>query len=173
MTLDDLAARIAVRAVLHGDFTLRSGRRSSVYLDKYRFETDPALLAPIGERLAAEVRAVAPDRLGAPELGAVPLAAAASLASGVPFVIVRSSAKQYATGGRLEGLFAEGEKILMIEDVVTSGGALLSAVEALRSHGIVVEQAVCVLDRDEGGREALAEAGVRLRSLFTRSELGM
>ena len=173
MTHDELARRVAERAVLHGQFTLRSGRTSSVYLDKYRFETDPELLRPIGEWLAEHVRELRPDRLGAPELGAVPLATAASLASGIPFVIVRMAAKEYATEGKVEGLYEQGEKIVVIEDVVTSGGALIAAVESLRSLGIVVEQAVCVLDRDEGGRVSLAEMGVELRSLFTRSALGM
>jgi orotate phosphoribosyltransferase len=173
VTHDELARRVAERAVLHGDFTLRSGRRSSVYLDKYRFETDPALLGPIGERLAEHVRELAPDRLGAPELGAVPLATAASLATGVPFVIVRKAAKEHGTEGRVEGLYESGEKIVVIEDVVTSGGALIAAVESLRSLGIVVEQAICVLDREEGGRESLAALGVELRSLFARSALGM
>ena len=173
MTHDELARRVAERAVLHGQFTLRSGRTSSVYLDKYRFETDPELLRPIGEWLAEHVRELRPDRLGAPELGAVPLATAASLASGIPFVIVRKAAKEYATEGKVEGLYEQGEKIVVIEDVVTSGGALIAAVESLRSLGIVVEQAVCVLDREEGGRESLAEMGVELRSLFARSALGM
>ena len=173
MTQDELARRVAERAVLHGEFTLRSGRRSTVYLDKYRFETDPALLRPIGERLAEHVRELAPDRLGAPELGAVPLATAVSLATGLSFVIVRKAAKEYATEGTVEGLYEKGERIVVIEDVVTSGGALIAAVESLRSLGIVVEQAVCVLDREEGGRESLAEMGVELRSLFARSVLGM
>lgn len=173
MTQDELARRVAERAVLHGDFTLRSGRRSTVYLDKYRFETDPALLRPIGEWLAEHVRELAPDRLGAPELGAVPLATAVSLATGLSFVIVRKAAKEYATAGKVEGLYEKGERIVVIEDVVTSGGALIAAVESLRSLGIVVEQAVCVLDREEGGRESLAEMGVELRSLFARSALGM
>ena len=173
MTQDELARRVAERAVLHGDFTLRSGRRSTVYLDKYRFETDPALLRPIGERLAEHVRELAPDRLGAPELGAVPLATAVSLATGLSFVIVRKAAKEYATAGKVEGLYEKGERIVVIEDVVTSGGALIAAVESLRSLGIVVEQAVCVLNREEGGRESLAEMGVELRSLFARSALGM
>jgi orotate phosphoribosyltransferase len=175
VTRDELAARVAERALLHGDFVLRSGKRSSVYLDKYRFETDPALLRPIGEALAelVAVSLPAPDRLAGPELGAVPLAAAASLASGIPFLIVRKATKEYGTQGRVEGVCEQGERVLVIEDVVTTGGALVAAIESLRAANLVVEDALCVLDREEGGPEALAALGVRLVPLFRRADLGM
>ena len=175
MTRAELARRVAERALLHGDFVLRSGRRSSVYLDKYRFETDPALLGPIGAALAelATASDPRPHRLAGPELGAVPLAAAAALASGIPFLIVRKATKDYATEGLIEGVFEQGERVLVIEDVVTTGGALIAAIEALRAAGLSVERALCVLDREEGGEEGLAELGVRLEPLFRRADLGM
>jgi len=175
VTHAELARRVAERALLHGDFVLRSGRRSSVYLDKYRFETDPALLGPIGAALAelATASDPRPHRLAGPELGAVPLAAAAALASGIPFLIVRKAAKDYATEGLIEGVFEQGERVLVIEDVVTTGGALIAAIEALRAAGLSVERALCVLDREEGGEEGLAELGVRLEPLFRRADLGM
>jgi len=175
VTRAELARRVAERALLHGDFILRSGRRSSVYLDKYRFETDPALLGPIGAALAelATASDPRPHRLAGPELGAVPLAAAAALASGIPFLIVRKAAKDYATEGLIEGVFEQGERVLVIEDVVTTGGALIAAIEALRAAGLSVERALCVLDREEGGEEGLAELGVRLEPLFRRADLGM
>jgi orotate phosphoribosyltransferase len=175
VTREELAARVAERALLHGDFVLRSGKRSSVYLDKYRFETDPALLGPIGAALAelVAVSLPAPDRLAGPELGAVPLAAAASLATGIPFLIVRKATKEYGTQGRVEGVCEQGERVLVIEDVVTTGGALVAAVESLRAANLVVEDALCVLDREEGGPEALAALGVRLAPLFRRADLGM
>ncbi|MDX6542109.1 MAG: orotate phosphoribosyltransferase [Gaiellales bacterium] len=175
MTRAELAARVSERALLHGDFVLRSGRRSKVYLDKYRFETDPALLGPIGAALGefALARDAPPDRLAGPELGAVPLAAAAALACGIPFLIVRKATKDYATEGLIEGVFEAGERVLVIEDVVTTGGALIAAIEALRGAGLVVEDAVCVLDREEGGNEALSALGVRLEPLFRRADLGM
>jgi orotate phosphoribosyltransferase len=171
--VDELGAQLRVHALLEGDFVLRSGRRSSYYLDKYRFETLPELLGPLGERLAAAVREFEPDavRLAGPALGAVALAASASLASGLPFVIVRETAKEYGTGNRLEGSFDEGELVCLIEDVVTSGGALAEAVEALREAGLEVRNAVCVVDREEGGADALARLGVRLRSLYRAGEL--
>ena len=175
MTRAELAARVAERALLHGDFTLRSGKRSSVYLDKYRFETDPALLGPIGEALGelALANPHRPDRLAGPELGAVPLAAAAALHCGIPFLIVRKATKGYGTEGLIEGVCEPGERVLVIEDVVTTGGALIAAIEALRSAGLAVENALCVLDREEGGNEALAALGVHLQPLFGRADLGM
>jgi orotate phosphoribosyltransferase len=170
---DELLAALRERALLEGDFVLRSGRRSSVYLDKYRFETDPGLLAVLGERLAAAVREHEPGavRLAAPELGAVTLAAAASLAGGLSFVIVRKEQKEYGTERRLEGAWTPGERVCLIEDVVTSGGAAAAAVAALRDEGLECGTAVCVVDREEGGTDALARLAVRLRPLFALSEV--
>ena len=170
---DELGMRLREHALLEGDFLLRSGRRSTYYLDKYRFETLPELLGPLGERLAAAVREHEPEatRLAGPALGAVALAASASLASGLPFVIVRDSAKEYGTANRLEGPFEAGELVCLLEDVVTSGGALAEAVTALREAGLEVRNAVCVVDREEGGADALARIGVRLRALYRSSEL--
>ncbi len=165
---DDLLARIREIAYLEGDFTLRSGKRSRYYLDKYRFETQPELLGPIGDRLAAAIAEHDPGaaRIAAPELGAVPLAAAASLSSGLPFVIVRGAAKEYGTANRLEGVWEAGERVCLVEDVVTSGGAAIEAVKALREAGLVCDTAVCVLDREEGGVDGLARHAVRLWPLF-------
>jgi orotate phosphoribosyltransferase len=170
---DELAEALVEHAYLEGDFLLRSGKRSRYYLDKYRFETRPELLRPLGERIAAAVREHAPDatRLAAPELGAVALVAAASLESQLPFVIVRKAAKEYGTANRIEGPYDEGECICLVEDVVTSGGALLDSVEALRALGLVVHTAVCVVDREEGGADALARHAVRLRPIFCAGEL--
>src|SRR6478672_9241441 len=170
---DGLAASLKEHAYLEGDFVLRSGKRSNYYLDKYRFETRPELLRPLGERIAAVVQEHASDatRLAGPELGAVALAASASLASGLPFLLVRKAAKEYGTAKRIEGVYDEGECICLVEDVVTSGGALLESVDALREAGLVVHTAVCVVDREEGGADALARHAVRLRPLFRASEL--
>ena len=170
---DGLAARLKEHAYLEGDFVLRSGKRSKYYLDKYRFETRPELLRPLGERIAAVVREHASDaaRLAGPELGAVALAASASLASGLPFLIVRKAAKEYGTTKRIEGVFEPGECVCVVEDVVTSGGALLESVDALREAGLVVHTAVCVVDREEGGADARARHAVRLRPLFRAGDL--
>jgi orotate phosphoribosyltransferase len=173
MTTDELRSALVEHAYLEGDFVLRSGKRSRYYLDKYRFETRPDLLRALGERIAAAVSEHAPDvaRLAAPELGAVALAAAASLESGLPFLIVRKEAKSYGTANRLEGPYEEGETVCLVEDVVTSGGALLESVEAVRAAGLQVQTAVCVVDREEGGADALARRAVRLRPIFRAGEL--
>jgi orotate phosphoribosyltransferase len=170
---DELGAALREHAYLEGDFLLRSGQRSRYYLDKYRFETRPELLGPLGDLIADAVREHEPQaaRLAGPELGAVALAAAASLASGLPFLIVRKDAKGYGTANRLEGVFEVGERMCLVEDVVTSAGAAIEAVGALREAGLEVRTAVCVVDREEGGEDALAEKGVRLQALFRASEL--
>ncbi len=173
MTNAELRRALREHAYLEGDFVLRSGRRSHYYLDKYRFETRPDLLQALGQRVAAEVADSEPqaDRLAGPELGAVALAAAASLASRLPFVIVRKAAKEYGTANRLEGVYEPGDIVCLIEDVVTSGGAAVEAVEALREAGLVCRTAVCVVDREEGGADALARVAVRLRPLFRAAEV--
>jgi orotate phosphoribosyltransferase len=173
VTHEELGRALREAAYLEGDFLLRSGRRSKYYLDKFRFETRPDLLGPLGEVIAGAVREHEPEavRIAAPVLGAVPLAAAASLASGMPYVIVRDKAKEYGTANRIEGVFAEGECVCLVEDVVTAGGAAIEAVEALREAGLRVSNAVCVVDREEGGVDALARHAVRLRPLFRASEL--
>ena len=173
MTHDELKLALREAAYLEGDFVLRSGKRSGYYLDKYRFETRPDLLAALGERIARAAAEFEPEatRLAAPELGAVALAAAGSLASGLPFLIVRNAAKEYGTSNRVEGVYEEGECVCLVEDVVTSGGALLEAIQALRHVGLTVRTAVCVVDREEGGADALARQAVRLRPIFRASDL--
>ena len=170
---DELGRLLVDHALLEGDFVLRSGRRSSWYLDKYRFETQPELLRLLGDRLAASVEECEPDavRLAGPALGAVALTASAAMASGLPFIIVRGETKEYGTGNRIEGPFEAGELVCLVEDVVTSGGALAEAVDALRDVGLEVRNALCVVDREEGGADALARLGVRLRPLYRASEL--
>ena len=170
---DELGRLLVEHALLEGDFVLRSGRRSTWYLDKYRFETEPELLRALGVRLADAVAASEPEavRLAGPALGAVALAASASMASDLPFIIVRGETKEYGTAKRIEGSFEPGELVCLVEDVVTSGGALGEAVSALRNEGLVVRNAVCVVDREEGGSDALARLGVRLRALFRANEL--
>jgi len=173
VTHDELGVLLVERALLEGDFVLRSGRRSTWYLDKYRFETEPEILRALGDALAEAVTECEPEvvRLAGPALGAVALTASAAMASGLPFIIVRGETKEYGTAKRIEGPFEPGELVCLLEDVVTSGGALAEAVSAVRDEGLVVRNAVCVVDREEGGSDALARLGVRLRPLFRAGEL--
>jgi orotate phosphoribosyltransferase len=173
-TTDDVLGRDLVQtAVLRGDFLLRSGARSSYYIDKYLFTTQPELL----RRIAAALAALVPSgvqRLAGPVLGAVPLVTAVSLETGLPMVIVRTDKpKEYGTAKQIEGALAAGEQVLLIEDVVTTGGAALSAVDELRAAGAEVVGALVVVDREQGGPEAFAARGVPLQALFTRTELGL
>lgn len=167
-----IGKQILEAAYLEGDFVLRSGRRSKYYLDKYLFETRPEILSALAERFAAHVTS-AVDRIVGPELGAVALAAAVSLATGKPFVIARNAKKDYGTAKQFEGELCPGEHVLLVEDVVTSGGQVLESAQALRAFGVEVEKIVAVIDRQEGGREAIEAAGFAFDSLFTKASLGI
>lgn len=157
-------------AVKFGDFTLSSGRKSKYYVDKYVFETNPVCLEAIGERIARMVPA-GTSRLAGIEIGSIPLAAIASVKSGMPFVIVRKEKKGYGTNKLIEGVYATGDKAFVVEDVVTTAHGALGAVHALRDAGLVVDAVVCVVDREEGGRENLEKEGVHVTSLVKASEL--
>jgi orotate phosphoribosyltransferase len=171
---DDLGARLKEASLLEGDFVLRSGKKSHVYLDKYLFETQPALLADIAAALAGKLALYEPvDILAGPELGAVPLVTAVSLRTGTPFVIVRKAGKEYGTQKVFEGRAEPGQSVVVVEDVVTTGGAALSAVERLRERGLDVRALLCVVDREQGGGEAFSAANVPFVPLFTASGLGI
>lgn len=168
-----LAERLFERTLLRGRFELRSGAVSDRYFDKYRATTDPTLLRMLGRSLAelTRDRAAGAACIVAPELGAVPLAAVLALELELPYLIVRGVDKTYGTAKRIEGAVVRGACGVLVEDVVTSGGAALEALAAARDAGIVVERAICVLDRNGGGREALAAVGVSLHSLLDRADL--
>lgn len=171
---EELGKRLKTASLLEGDFVLRSGKRSRFYLDKYLFETQPDLLADIAAALARKVLAHKPiDLLAGPELGAVALVTALSLETRTPFIIVRKSEKDHGTKRLFEGRAEAGQTVIVIEDVVTTGGAALSAVERLREHGLTVRALVCVVDREQGGREAFTAAGVPFDPLFTVTDLGI
>jgi orotate phosphoribosyltransferase len=160
-------------AVLRGEFLLRSGQRSSYYIDKYLFTTRPDLLRRIARALAAAMPEGV-ERLAGTVLGAVPLATALSLETGLPMVMVRSDKpKEYGTNKQIEGTLEPGERVLLVEDVVTTGGAALGAVDELRKAGAEVVGALAVVDREQGGPAAFAGRGVPFRALFTRSALGL
>ena len=167
---DPLAEAINTRCRLTGSFTLRSGRIANEYFDKYLFESDPKLLKEVADRMAALVPANA-EMLGGLELGGVPLATLVGQATGLPVLFVRKEAKQYGTRRLAEGGDPARRHIILIEDVVTSGGAVLNAATAIRALGGTVTDVVCAIDREEGGREALADAGLTLHAVIARSDL--
>ena len=168
--LKDLARDLVRVSYLKGDFVLRSGKRSNRYFDKFLFETEPELLRRLGGRLAALVPK-ATQRLAAPELGAVLLGGAVSMESGLPLLLVRKEPKGYGTSKQIEGRFAAGERITVIEDVVTTGGDSLRSIQVLRDAGLDVIHLVVVLDRGEGGEENIQAAGIPYSPLLRIQDL--
>lgn len=172
MNRTELARRIREAAYLEGDFTLRSGRKSKYYLDKYLFETQPEILRELGKLFAGYVQDSTTLIAGA-ELGGVPLAAATSMASGKPFVIVRNAKKDYGTSKPFEGKMTDADRVLLVEDIATTGGQVLEAAKMISSLGAKVERIVAVIDRREGARENIESAGYVFESLFTTADLGI
>ncbi len=172
MTREKLIERIKSLAILHGEFTLRSGKKSRYYVDKYRFETQPDVLAALGKFFAEHVTPDV-DRIAGPELGAVCLAAATAMEANKPFVMVRKAAKEYGTTKRVEGELKAGEKVLIVEDILTTGGAVLEAAKSLTEAGATVVKIVGVIDRLEGARHNIEQAGFKMDALFTISDLGI
>lgn len=167
-----LIQRICDSALLRGTFKLRSGRISNYYLDKYLFETQPDILQALAQRFAKHVT---PEviRVAGAELGAIPLVTALSLVSGKPSVLIRNQKKDYGTSKLLEGKLEKGDHVLIVEDVVTTGGQTLEAAKTVREAGAVVVKIVAVIDRQEGGKQNIESAGFIFDSLFTKSDLGI
>lgn len=176
---NDLAARIAEACLLRGKFTLRSGRQSSYYLDKYRFSTRPELLGPVADLLAERASLLfnehqgVPHRLAGAELGGIPLVTSCSLRLGLPAIFVRNSKKEYGTAKQIEGELNAGDAVVLFEDVATSGGQAVEAVEMLRELGATIAGVVTTIDRQEGAREAVEAAGVPFHAIFTKADLGV
>ena len=171
MSTEQLARRVKEVAYLEGDFVLRSGRRSKFYLDKYLFETAPDILAEMGRRMGEH--AADADVIAGPELGAVALAAAASIATGKPFAIVRKARKDHGTAKLIEGAPVAGKKVLLVEDVGTTAGAALEAAETLKAAGAEITRLVFAIDRMEGARENVQAAGIEFHAILTAEDLGI
>lgn len=165
-----LAKRVYDTAHITGTFLLRSGVTSSEYFDKYRFEANPTLLKDIAEQLATHVTKDY-DALAGLEMGGIPIATMLSQITGLPTLFIRKTAKEYGTCRYAEGGEVKDQRLLIVEDVVTSGGAILDAVKSLREDGAVINDVVCVIDRQSGGTENLAKADLNLTSLFTMQQL--
>ncbi|MGM0447643.1 MAG: orotate phosphoribosyltransferase [Methanobacteriota archaeon] len=175
MTDDDrrrelIAALTAADAVRFGEFELSHGGTSDYYVDKYLFETDPDALGLVSEAFADRL-ADTEAKLAGVALGAVPLVAVTAAELGRPYVIARKQAKEYGTGNRIEGRLDEGEEVVVIEDIATTGQSAVDAVEALREAGATVDRVLVVVDREEGASELLADHDIELESLLTATEL--
>lgn len=166
----DLAADIDARCRLTGEFTLRSGQVADTYFDKYLFESDPALLARVADRMV-ELLPEGTELLGGLELGGVPIATAVSARTMLPALFVRKKAKEYGTCKLAEGPSVEGRRVTLIEDVITTGGAVRDAVRELRAAGAVVDVVVCAIDRSPAGENPLDDVGLEVRSVLTRADL--
>jgi orotate phosphoribosyltransferase len=169
-----LAKRVKDVALLEGDFTLRSGKKSRFYFDKYLFETQPDILEAMGREIANRLPA-GTARIAGPELGAVALAAAASLASKLPFFIVRNAKKDYGTSKTIEGKIAAGDHVVLVEDIVTTGGQVIEAIKNITEAGGIVTKVIVALDRLEGGKEniLLAAPHVAYEPILTKTDMGM
>ncbi|MHC4948670.1 MAG: orotate phosphoribosyltransferase [Planctomycetota bacterium] len=172
MTRDELARRIADVSLLHGTFTLRSGRTSSFYLDKYLFSTRPEILVELGRMFAGRLPG-GTTRLAGAELGGIPLVPAASLASGLPCVFVRNEKKGYGTARQLEGVLEPGDRVVIVEDVATTGGQVLEAAKVIVEAGGEVVRIIATVDRLSGARENIEAAGFAYDTLFTIRDLGI
>jgi len=166
----NIAAEILKTAKLTGDFTLRSGAHSTTYFDKYLFESDPLLLKAIAEIMVKDIPD-GTDMLAGLEMGGIPVVTALSQATGLPCAFIRKEAKTHGTCKYAEGPPLADRKVVLIEDVVSSGGAILDALALLRADGVNPAVTLCVIDRETGGKEALAAEGVELRAAFTMSQI--
>lgn len=167
---DALAADVDACCRLTGEFTLRSGQVASEYFDKYLFEAEPGLLARVVDRMVDLVPEDA-ELLGGLELGGVPLATVLSARTGLPALFVRKQAKQYGTCKLAEGPAFTGRRVVLVEDVITTGGAVRDAVRALRADGAVVDVVVCAIDRSPGEENPLADVDLEVRAVLTKAAL--
>ena len=170
MNRTELAKSIFDTAYLTGEFLLRSGKISNEYFDKYQFESKPELLEEIAINLATMID-IDFDYLAPLEMGGIPIATALSMIINKPMIFVRKKAKEYGTQKFAEGPSIKGKKLLIVEDVVTSGGQIIISVNQLREEGAVIDTSICVIDRESGGKEALQKEGIKLIPLYTMTEL--
>ena len=166
----NLKNKVVKASKIEGMFKLRSGQMSNVYFDKYRFESDPALL----KEICIELYKLIPkdtEILAGLEMGGIPIATVISQLSNIPTTFIRKQEKDYGTCNYAEGINMQGKKVVIIEDIVSSGGAIIEAVKKMRKDNISISEAYCVIDRESGGKEKLNEIGIKLYSLFKMSEV--
>lgn len=156
-------------AVQFGDFTLTSGRKSSYYVDVKKASTKPMILSLISKLMADQI--ADEGLLAGMELGAVPIVVGLALESGIPYVILRKGKREHGTGKQIEGEYAPGQEVLIVEDVATTGGSIVKSADILREVGLVVKRSLVVVDREEGATEALLEVGIELIPLVRMSQI--
>ena len=172
MTREELIKRVKETSYLEGDFTLRSGKKSKYYMDKYLFETCPDILKALGEEFATHVGDDVTLIAGA-ELGGVALAAATAMTANKNWIIVRNSKKGYGTGKMVEGVLKETDVVLIVEDIATTGGQVIEAAKIIEAAGATVKKIVCVIDRRQGAEENVTEAGYKFERIITKEDLGI
>ena len=170
MDKQSLGRRLIDVAALRGNFLLRSGVQSTAYFDKYQFESDPQLLHEIAQQLQL-IMPIGTEILAGLELGGIPLAVMLGQLTRMPVTFVRKKAKDYGTCRLAEGPAMQGKQVVLVEDVVTSGGAVRDAATALRADGVSVANVLCVIEREGQGRELLRQDGLELFALFSQAEL--
>lgn len=172
MTKQELIDRVKQTSYLEGDFTLRSGKKSKYYMDKYLFETCPDILKALGKEFAAHATEKTTLIAGA-ELGGVALAASTAMETNKNWIIVRNSKKDYGTSKMVEGVLKAGDVVLLVEDIATTGGQVLEAAKIITAVGATVEKIVCVIDRRQGAEENITAAGYKFESILTKEDLGI
>jgi orotate phosphoribosyltransferase len=154
-----------------GKFTLSSGRESDYYVDMKRAITNPFILEEAAEMVAESIGENKIDKIAGPALGAIPLVTAVSIKTGIPMLMIRKSKKDYGTSQLIEGDLNEGDRVVVLEDVTTTGNSLKDAIDAIQCNGGMVERAFVVVDRAEGALENLKEKGIILKPLISINEL--
>jgi orotate phosphoribosyltransferase len=172
VTKEELIRRVKEESYLEGDFLLRSGKRSKYYMDKYLFETCPDILKALGEEFAKHMTNDVTLIAGA-ELGGVALAAATAIETGKKWIIIRNSKKDYGTSKMVEGTLKEGDVVLLVEDIATTGGQVLEAAKIIEDAGASIKKIVCVIDRKQGAEENITGAGQVFESIMTKEDLGI
>lgn len=169
--MDELYIRLFdAGCVKFGQFKLKSGIMSPVYIDFRVLVSSPKLLGLVGEQIAAKLNGLEFDRIAALPYAGMPIGVAASLAADVPMIYPRKEAKDYGTAKLIEGRFEQGEKVVVVDDVITDGGAKLEAIKPMEDAGLAVKDVVIILDREQGGKRILADAGYTLHSVMTLTE---
>ncbi|WP_084266357.1 orotate phosphoribosyltransferase [Methanobrevibacter filiformis] len=156
--------------VQFGDFVLSSGKKSNYYIDMKKGITNPEILKTISILISEKIEGDCVAKIAGPALGAVPIATAISLESNIPLLMIRKAKKDYGTSKLIEGILSEGDNVVVVEDVTTTGGSLLKAIDAISQNQGIVKRAFVVVDREDGAIERFESRGIKLEPLITVSD---